>query len=191
MYHVEMRQFPHNMCRFNLDERALAAILEPWVQRRVVEFGERKWHPEQARLRILEGPSIPVAQLTMGRGWRTAERQGTDVTERLLAEAERGFEAAVQTSAPGDSTGTSASASTDLSATPASEQRVAGDGGAAQAASGAAAAGDPFALGVQMAALLGPDAMRLLDAWRAAAASSPGIAPSETLALAERSLRSG
>jgi hypothetical protein len=49
---------------------------------------------------------------------------------------------------------------------------------------------DSFALGMQMAALLGPDALALLDAWRTAAAGSPGLAPSETLALAERAVRS-
>jgi hypothetical protein len=192
MYHVELRQFPHNMCRFNLDKAALAAILDPWVQRRVVEFGERKWHPEQARVRILEGPSIPVAQLTMGRGWRTAERQSTDVTERLLAEAEanRDVVAAAEAAAAGESPKAPSATAPGPSIAAASDGGLAGAGGA-QAASGTAPAGDPFALGMQMAAVLGPDAMRLLDAWRAAAASSPGLAPSETLALAERSLRGG
>jgi hypothetical protein len=33
--------------------------------------------------------------------------------------------------------------------------------------------------------------MRLLEAWREVAARSGGLAPSETLALAERSLREG
>jgi hypothetical protein len=170
MYHVELRQFPHNMCRFNLDERALAAILDPWVSRRVVEFGERKWNPEQARLRVLDGPSIPLTQLTMGRGWRTAERQSTDVTEQLLAEAERGAAPAVQAIVAGGSSATPA-------ATPTSP--------------GASPVGDQFALGMHMAALLGPDAMRLLEAWHAAGANSPGLAPSETLALAEAALRAG
>jgi hypothetical protein len=190
MYHVELRQFPHNMCRFNLDDRALAAILDPWVARRVVEFGERKWHPEQARLRILEGPSIPLTQLTMGRGWRTAERQGTDVTERLLAEAERGAAAAAQASASGEPSTSRAPSSASPSAVVGSDGGLV-SGGPAQAAAGAAQAGDQFALGMQMAALLGSDAMRLLDAWRAAAASSPGLAPSETLALAEAALQAG
>jgi hypothetical protein len=189
MYHVELRQFPHNMCRFNLDEQALAAILDPWARRRVVEFGERKWNPEQARLRVLEGPSIPLTQLTMGRGWRTAERQSTDVTERLLAEAEQSAAAALQALA-GD-------ASTAPAASSGSSPSVAGsDGGLAganspRAASRATPTGDTLALGVQMAALLGPDAIQLLDAWRAAAAHSPGLAPSETLALAEQSLQAG
>jgi hypothetical protein len=189
MYHVELRQFPHNMCRFNLDERALAAILEPWAQRRVVEFGERKWHPEQARLRVLDGPSIPIAQLTMGRGWRTAERQSIDVTEQLLAEAERGVAAAAQVAVGGSSATPAATASSPSSAVGFDEAPP--SGGAAGAASGTTPAGDQFALGMQMAALLGPDAMRLLEAWRAAAAGSPGLAPSETLALAEQSLRGG
>jgi hypothetical protein len=48
---------------------------------------------------------------------------------------------------------------------------------------------DPVALGVQLAALLGPDPMGLLEAWRQAAAASPGLPPSDSLALAERALR--
>jgi hypothetical protein len=48
---------------------------------------------------------------------------------------------------------------------------------------------DPLTLGVQIAALLGPDAVRLLDAWRGAAVGTPGLAPSESLALAEQALR--
>jgi hypothetical protein len=58
----------------------------------------------------------------------------------------------------------------------------------ALAPSGVAPLSDPLAVGVQIAALLGPDAARLLEAWRVAAAQSPGLSPSETLALAERSL---
>ncbi|HTU80233.1 MAG TPA: hypothetical protein VMF09_15895 [Solirubrobacteraceae bacterium] len=155
MYHVELRQFPHNMCRFNLDQRALGAIVEPWVRDQQIEFGERRWSPRSATLVIIEGPQLPLEQLTMGRGWRAAQRHGTDVTERVLASARQHASAAL---APG---------------VPAS----------------AAPASDPFALGMQMAALLGADAMRLLEAWQATAAGSPGLAPSETLALAEQALR--
>ncbi len=56
MYHVELRQFPHNMCRFNLTDAELRAIVEPWAREQVVDFGERKWSPQTATLTILEGP---------------------------------------------------------------------------------------------------------------------------------------
>ena len=48
---------------------------------------------------------------------------------------------------------------------------------------------DELALGVELAALLGPDASRLLAAWREVAARASGLSPSESLALAERQLR--
>jgi hypothetical protein len=86
-HHVELRQFPHNMCRFNLSEEDLRAIVEPWALGEWVEFGERKWSPHQAKLTVLEGPPLATGQLTMGRGWRTAQRQSEDVTERVLEAA--------------------------------------------------------------------------------------------------------
>jgi hypothetical protein len=92
-HHVELRQFPHNMCRFNLSEQELRAIIEPWALGEWVEFGERKWSPHQAKLTVLEGPPLATDQLTMGRGWRTAQRQSEDVTERVL-EAARAADAA-------------------------------------------------------------------------------------------------
>ncbi|HEY2202174.1 MAG TPA: hypothetical protein VGH56_09800, partial [Solirubrobacteraceae bacterium] len=93
MYHIELRQFPHNTCRFNLTEQELRAVLEPWVREKFVEVGERKWSPHQAKLTILEGPRLEVQQLSMGRGWRAAQRQSEDVTERLLAQAKQADDA--------------------------------------------------------------------------------------------------
>jgi hypothetical protein len=161
VYHLELRDFPHSVWRFNLAERELGAIVAPWVRGQTVELGEHKWNPEEAALTILEGPEIPLGQLTMGRGWRNAQRKGEDVTERVLAAARQA--AASAAGAQGTPPGTNA---------------------------GAVPTVDPFALGVQMAALLGPYPMRLLDAWRAATAGTPGLAPSETLALAERAISS-
>jgi hypothetical protein len=89
MYHIELRQFPHNTCRFNLTEQELRAVLEPWALEKFVEVGERKWSPHQAKLTILEGPRLEVQQLSMGRGWRAAQRRSEDVTERLLAQAKQ------------------------------------------------------------------------------------------------------
>jgi hypothetical protein len=101
MYHIELRQFPHNTCRFNLTDQELRAVLEPWVREKFVEVGERKWSPHQAKLTILEGPRLEVQQLSMGRGWGAAQRQSEDVTERLLAQAKQADEA---TAGVGDAT---------------------------------------------------------------------------------------
>jgi hypothetical protein len=86
-HHVELRQFPHNTCRFNLSKEELRTIAEPWAHGEWVEMGERKWSPHQAKLTVLEGPPLPMEQLTMGRGWRAAQRQSEDVTKRVLEAA--------------------------------------------------------------------------------------------------------
>ena len=88
VYHVELRHFPRNLCHFNMGAAELqSAILEPWAADRMFDLGDLRWDPRQARLTILEGPRIPSDQLTMGRGWSTAKRQGADVTAQLLAAA--------------------------------------------------------------------------------------------------------
>jgi hypothetical protein len=88
VYHVELRKFPHNFCRFNLTEQELrATILDAWTQGHWVELGERRWNPHEATLRVLEGPRLAVAELSMGRGWRAATRRGRDVTDQLLSRA--------------------------------------------------------------------------------------------------------
>ena len=78
MYHVELRQFPHNLCRFNLTEPEIRAIALPWVREQIVDIGERKWSTNQATLTILEGPRLESAQLTMGRGWRALPELRSD-----------------------------------------------------------------------------------------------------------------
>lgn len=109
MYHLELRQFPHNMCRFNLTEQELlATVVEPWAREQWIELGERKWSPHQAKLTVLEGPQIPIEQLSMGRGWRNAQRQSEDVTERLLARAKQAGDATTATSAGDTTAGSSA-----------------------------------------------------------------------------------
>jgi hypothetical protein len=170
-YHLELRQFPHSAWRFNLDEREMCALAEDWARERIVEFGERKWSPERATLTILEGPQLAVQDLAMGRGWRTAQRRSVDVTERVLAES-----------------GTRVAQA--LRRTPDSAQVPAEAAGTGDAAA-ATPTTDPLALGVQIAALLGPDAIELLAAWRAAAAASRELTPSESLALAEQAVRRG
>jgi len=166
VYHVEIRQFPHNAWRFNLTEADLPPILFPWVREHAVDFGERKWSPHTASLTILEAPALAMEQLKMGRGWQAAQRESEDVTERLLEWARE----------------------TDAKATEASGASQTGAGGLASAIGvGAAPLSDALALGVQIAALLGSEPSRLLEAWRSAA-RSPGLAPSEALAQAEQAL---
>jgi hypothetical protein len=166
MYHVELRQFPHNMSRFNLTDAELGAIVDPWAREQVVEFGERKWNSQQAKITILEGPHMPLEQLTMGRGWRAAQRNGEDVTDAVLAAAREALAAAATAPAPGPASSASS-----------------------QPGAAAAALTDPLALGVQLASLLGEDPGRLLAAWREVAARSTELSPSESLALAERDIR--
>jgi hypothetical protein len=167
MYHLELRQFPHNLCRFNLTEQDLRGLLAPWVLDRPVELGERRWSPLQATLTVLEGPRLELQQLSMGRGWRTAQREGEDVTARVIAAASDAARAAAA-AAPAPS--------------PA--------GSSVPSPPNAAPIDDPLALGVQLASLLGGDPARLLAAWRQASAEKPGLSPSETLAWAEETLAS-
>jgi hypothetical protein len=136
VFHVELRQFPHNACSFNLTDAELAQIVEPWSREEWIELGERKWNPNQARLTVLEGPHLPVEELAMGRGWRNAQHQSEDVTERVIARARGADESA------------------------------------------------------DLQPLLGPDPSALLQAWRLAAQRRPELPPSESLALAESTLRS-
>lgn len=171
MFHVELRQFPHNACAFNLTEAELSQIVEPWSRDEWIELGERKWSPHQARLTVLDGPHLEVEDLAMGRGWRNAQHRSTDVTERVIARA------------------------LASSTTPATAGTVAGTsaGGApAATAEQGAPSGDraSASLDTELHLLLGPDPAALLQAWRLAAQRRPELPPSKSLALAESTLRS-
>lgn len=165
MYHVELRQFPHNFCRFNLTEAELhEAVLDAWARGEWIEFGERKWNPQQTKLIVVEGPRIPLEQLSMGRGWRIVEREGKDVTEQLLAAVH----------------------STSLSA--------AGSGATTEQTRAQAAATlglDPAVapLAAKLLGLLGEDPVSLMRAWQLALEGHPDRTPSECLALAEGLVR--
>jgi len=88
VFHVELRQFPHQARAFNLTREELnARFVGPWASGRSIELDERHFSPERARLTIYEGPRLPADQLGMGRGWGNVTRAGEDVTARLLAEA--------------------------------------------------------------------------------------------------------
>lgn len=162
-YHVELRQFPHNFCHFNLSEHELyTTIIEPWAREQWIELGERKWSPHQAKLTVLEGTHLPLEQLSMGRGWRNAQRSGRDVTERVLAAAKAGAEAGVH-----------AAPSSLADAPPSPDKSLLAD-----------------ALGLELLTQLATDAVSLRRAWELAAARHPDRTAGQSLALAERAITS-
>jgi hypothetical protein len=191
MYHIELRHFPHSAWRFNLSQQELAHIVQPWVREQVVDMGERKWSPHLAKLTILEGPKLEVTELSMGRGWRSAQRRSEDVTQRVLDAAKEALQDALSVGGAPAPASDASTVQETLGAVPAAPSiSSSANTAAVPAGSGTnAALSDPVALGVQLAALLGPDPMAMLEAWRTAAAGSPGLAPSDSLALAERVLR--
>jgi hypothetical protein len=87
MFHVELRQFPHQTRAFNLSREELdARIVGPWSAAGAVELDDRHWSSDRAKLTIYEGPELAPDQLGLGRGWANVTRSGEDVTARVLAE---------------------------------------------------------------------------------------------------------
>jgi hypothetical protein len=87
VFHVELRQFPHQARAFNLTREQLdARIVRPWVSDGGVELDDRRWSSERAKLTIYEGPELPPDQLGLGRGWANVTRAGEDVTAQVLSE---------------------------------------------------------------------------------------------------------
>jgi hypothetical protein len=191
------------MARFNLSTQEMFAIVAPWARGEWIEFGERKWNPHEARLTVLEGPEIPVNQLRVGRGWRLAQRQATDVTERVLA-------AALSLPAPAPATGAAGPAeqspaspapaaaaesarwSTGVGSTASPPDAPSAGVAAPEAPDGAPADIRLLAdsLGLQLLALLEQGSAPLTAAWELAETRLPGGAASESLLLAERAVRS-
>jgi hypothetical protein len=91
VFHLELRQFPHVARAFNLSREELdVRFARPWAGGTVVEYDDRRWAPERARLTIFEGPQLRTDEIGMGRGWSTVTKTSHDVTETVLAEAQRG-----------------------------------------------------------------------------------------------------
>lgn len=189
VYHLELRQFPHNVCRFNIPEGELREkVLVPWAQERWVEFGERKWSPHQATLTVLRGPRIPFGQLTMGRGWRAAQRGSREVTEELLAGVRGELAGAV-----GESVAARGAAPAVVPVASSGEPAVpAVSGSASQPLAGEryAAGFAADSLGLELLGQLGSEPAPLRRAWELAAARNPDAAASATLALAEGAVES-
>jgi hypothetical protein len=180
MFHVELRQFPHNFNRFNLSESELAPVLAAWVAQACVELGERLWDPRQATLTVIEGERLSMPELAMGRGWRNAQRRGSDVTARVLAQARAGAGAGAGAAAAGELAG-AAGVGPDATA-----QVEAGREGRADPQSGPVGEAPELA---ELLARLGEDALALIRAWTLALERHPDRRPSECLALAEELMR--
>jgi hypothetical protein len=91
VFHLELRQFPHVARAFNLTREELdTRFSRPWVGGQVVELEDRRWAPERARLTIFEGPELRTDEIGMGRGWATVNKTSREVTEAVLADAQRG-----------------------------------------------------------------------------------------------------
>jgi hypothetical protein len=88
VYHLELRKFPHVVCRFNQSEAQLRALVIPWTRQEWIEEGERKWNVNEASLTILKGPKLSMPDLAMGKGWRNAQKRSEDVTARVLGAAQ-------------------------------------------------------------------------------------------------------
>jgi hypothetical protein len=94
MYHLELRQFPHVSRVFNLSRDELdGRFVRPWVGGTIIEYDDRRWSPERSRLKILHGPELRLDELGLGRGWASATKSSTDVTDAVIAEARRGADA--------------------------------------------------------------------------------------------------
>jgi hypothetical protein len=196
MYHLELRHYPHNMCRFNLSDEELSAIVLPWAREEWIEFGERKWNPQEAKIKIIEGPELPLNQLTMGRGWRQAEHQGDDVTERLLASARdyvksvaEAQEAAAIQAAAAELVADAGAEATDTPGASSPESAPKPQA----AAPGPVQPDSPLladSLGLELLALLEDAPAPLSEAWRLAQARLPGGSAGDGLALAEGAVSS-
>ena len=94
VYHLELRQFPHTARVFNLELAEVdARFVRPWVKGEMIDHDERRWAPERTRLKILLGPTVRLDELGLGRGWGAATKDSEDVTDAVIAQAERGARA--------------------------------------------------------------------------------------------------
>jgi hypothetical protein len=87
-YHVEIRRSFHRVWAFNLSEQRLReGIVARWLSGRAIDLGGREWEPRGSSLRIIAGPSLAGPDLAHGQGWNSAQRNGEEVTRRVLAGA--------------------------------------------------------------------------------------------------------
>ena len=73
MFHLELRQFPHVARAFNLSREELdARFARPWANGAVIEYDDRRWAPERARLTDLRGARASARARS---GWAAAGRR--------------------------------------------------------------------------------------------------------------------
>jgi hypothetical protein len=85
VFHVELRQFPHQARAFNLEREELEErILRPWLAGATVQLQEHRFDPRKAKLAVYEGRGLESSEIGLGRGWANVTKSGTDVTAQLL-----------------------------------------------------------------------------------------------------------
>jgi hypothetical protein len=88
VFHVELSAGFHRARVFNLNrEDVMAKVVEPWLDDKTIEMGDREWVPRKSSLVILEGPRMETTDLSFGQGWANAERASESVTRDLLDQA--------------------------------------------------------------------------------------------------------
>ncbi|HSS33429.1 MAG TPA: hypothetical protein VLL27_09140 [Solirubrobacterales bacterium] len=88
MFHVEISAGFHRARVFNLNREDLTEkVVEPWLDDRRIEMGDREWVPRKSQLKILEGPQMETTDLSFGQGWSNAERASENVTHAILEAA--------------------------------------------------------------------------------------------------------
>ena len=93
VFHLELRQFPHVARVFNLSREELdARFVRLWAGGTTIRYEDQAYLPDRGQIRIFEGPEIRREEMGMGRGWANVGRTCQEVTETVLAGAERGAE---------------------------------------------------------------------------------------------------
>jgi hypothetical protein len=88
VFHVEISAGFHRARVFNLNrEDLIGNVVEPWLDDKRIEMGDREWIPRDSHLKILEGPQMETTDLSFGQGWANAERGSKNVTHEILAAA--------------------------------------------------------------------------------------------------------
>jgi hypothetical protein len=57
------------------------------MQGRRISLGDKDFEPRDSKLIVLEGPKLADTDLSMGRGWSSAEKTAENVTRRLIEAA--------------------------------------------------------------------------------------------------------
>jgi hypothetical protein len=87
-FHIEVRTPLRHARSFNLTEEELRrTVVDPWLNNRPIELGDRAWKPDEAELKILEGPELSNPEMSFGQGWSNAERRGEWVTRQIIGDA--------------------------------------------------------------------------------------------------------